>query len=352
MSTEDNALSLSDEEFAKLPVPSPQENVAAEEPVATSEPLEEEETGTDTTDEDKPTEEPVNEDAEEGQEASSNTDSEQEVKDEPPTVDYAKAYEEIFKPFKANGKEMSVESIEDVRQLMQMGANYNKKMAALKPSLKVVKMLENSGLLDEQKLSYLIDLSKHNPDAVKKLIKESGLDPLEVDINQEVSYKANTYNVSDKELELDSVLSEIKETDTFNTTIDIIGNKWDDSSKKVLLENPGVIKIINSHVASGVYSTITAEVEKLKMLGKLDGLSDIDAYKAVGDALYAPKPNSPVVNNINPASKATNREDPRLVEKRKAASTTKSVASNVKPDFNPLSMSDAEFEKIASSRFI
>ena len=353
MSTEDNALSLSDEEFAKLPVPSPQENVAAEEPVATSEPLEEEETGTDTTDEDKPTEEPVNEDAEEGQEASSNTDSEQEVKDEPPTVDYAKAYEEIFKPFKANGKEMSVESIEDVRQLMQMGANYNKKMAALKPSLKVVKMLENSGLLDEQKLSYLIDLSKHNPDAVKKLIKESGLDPLEVDINQEVSYKANTYNVSDKELELDSVLSEIKETDTFNTTIDIIGNKWDDSSKKVLLENPSVIKIINSHVASGVYNTITTEVEKLKMLGKLDGLSDIDAYKAVGDALYAPKVNSPVVNTIKtPASKATNREDPRLVEKRKAASTTKSVASNVKPDFNPLSMSDAEFEKIASSRFI
>jgi hypothetical protein len=88
------------------------------------------------------------------------------------------------------------------------------------------------------------------------------------------------------------------------------------------------------------------------MLGKLDGLSDIDAYKAVGDALYIPKPTSQGINTINtPASKATNREDPRLVEKRKAASTTKSVASNVKPDFNPLSMSDEEFEKIASSKF-
>lgn len=349
MSNEDNALSLSDEEFAKMPIPSPQEVVPnpVEDSTEATEPVEEEVADTDPSSETEPEEEPANGLQTEGQDAPET----EEVNE--PTVDYAKAYQEIFKPFKANGKEMSVESIDDVRQLMQMGANYNKKMAALKPSLKVVKMLENSGLLDEEKLSYLIDISKHNPDAVKKLIKESGIDPLEVDINQEVSYKASTYNVSDKELELDSVLSEIKETDTFNTTIDIIGNKWDDSSKKVLLENPSVIKIINSHVASGVYNTITTEVEKLKMLGKLDGLSDIDAYKAVGDALYAPKVNSPVVNTIKtPASKATNREDPRLVEKRKAASTTKSVASNVKPDFNPLSMSDEEFEKIASSRFI
>ena len=359
MSKEDSALALSDEEFAKLPTPAPEPvaepEVEPEEPVEASteavEPSEEVDPSASTPEEDKPAEEPENGLQIEGQEATEEVT--EEVTEKPAEVDYAQAYQEIFKPFKANGKEMTVESIDDVRQLMQMGANYNKKMAALKPSLKVVKMLENSGLLDEEKLSYLIDLSKHNPDAVKKLIKESGLDPLEVDINQEVSYKANTYNVSDKELELDSVLSEIKETETFNTTIDIIGNKWDDSSKKVLLENPNVIKIINSHVGSGVYQTITTEVEKLRMLGKLEGLSDIDAYKAVGDALYAPKPNSQGGNTINTStSKATNKEDPRLVEKRKAASTTKSVASNVKPDFNPLAMSDEEFEKIASSKFI
>jgi hypothetical protein len=88
-------------------------------------------------------------------------------------------------------------------------------------------------------------------------------------------------------------------------------------------------------------------------LGKLEGLNDIDAYKAVGDALYAPKVKTSLDNTINtPTSKATNKEDSRLVEKRKAASTTKTVASTAKPDFNPLSMSDEEFEKIASSKFI
>jgi hypothetical protein len=346
MSTEANALSLSDSEFEKLPVPAPVvQETDVEASTEAPEAITEEEVDADTSEEVKPDQEAV--DDVQDEEAPETTE------ETPVEIDYKKVYEEVFKPFKANGKDMAVDSVEDVRQLMQMGANYNKKMAGLKPNLKLIKMLENNGLLDEEKISYLIDLNKHNPDAVKKLIKESGLDPLDVDINQEVSYKANTYNVNDKELELDTVLSEIKETASFNTTIDIIGNKWDDGSKRVLLENPNVIKIINSHVESGVYQTITNEVEKLRILGKLEGLNDIDAYKAVGDALYAPKVKTSLDNTINtPTSKATNKEDSRLVEKRKAASTTKTVASTAKPDFNPLSMSDEEFEKIASSKFI
>jgi hypothetical protein len=355
MSEDINALSLSDEEFEKLPVP-PEEEVAPEEPTEPLESSEEIEEGDSTTDEPETIEEPSDglQDEEETDAETSPEVNEEELEVED-VIDYETVYKEIFKPFKANGKEMAVDSIEDVRQLMQMGANYNKKMAGLKPNLKLLKMLENNGLLSEDKLSYLIDLDKRNPDAIKKLIKESGVDPLDIDINSEVSYKPSTYNVNDKELELDSVLSEIKETESFNATVDIIGNKWDEASKMVLLDNPNIIKIINSHVSNGVYETITNEVERLRVLGKLNGLSDIDAYKAVGDALYAPRANAPqqMGNNINTTtSKATNKDDPRLKDRKKAASTTKSVASNVKPDFNPLAMSDDEFEKIASSKFI
>ena len=346
-----SALSISDEEFDKLPLPTP-DNM---ETSVNTEVVE----SNDSADSDGIIEN-IEETAEGSEDTKDDLQEETEILQEvtteetvAPEVDYAEMYKEIFKPFKANGKDMTVDSVEDVRQLMQMGANYNKKMAGLKPTLKMVKMLENSGLLDEEKLSYLIDLSKHNPDAVKKLIKDSGIDPLEVDINQEVSYKASTYNVSDKEMELDAVLSEIRGSDTFNETVDIVGNKWDESSKRVILENPQILKFINSHLDNGIYKTVSSEVEKLRMLGKLEGLNDIDAYKAVGDALFAPKVELPKSNNINTStSKATNQEDPRLVEKRKAASATKSVAGNVKPEFNPLSMSDDEFEKIASSKFI
>jgi len=358
-STATNTLELSDEEFAKLPVPElndPDKDNSAE-------PLESstiDDQGSDDTEVlQENNDELQDEKTNEGDETSTSeevTDSDDVIKDEQKEIDYKAAYEDILKPFKANGREMSVDNIEDVRQLMQMGANYNKKMAALKPNLKLLKILENNGLLDESKISYLIDLDKKNPDAIKKLIKDAEIDPLDVDINAESSYKPNTYTVNDKEVELDAVLSDIRETDTFNTTIDIVGNKWDEASKLVLIDNPELIKVINTHVGNGVYETITNEVEKLRMLGKLGGLSDIDAYKAVGDALYAPRDSRPMntlSNNINTStSKATNKSDPRLDEKRKAASTTKSVASSTKSDFNPLSMSDEEFEKIASSKFI
>ena len=351
-------LALSDEEFAKLPVPTGE----SDQPTTTETETTVVETESEVVKEESDTTEVVETEAEtenkgdlDGlQNEETNAETSQEVKEESTEVDYKALYEQVTKPFKANGKEMSVDNVDDIRQLMQMGANYNKKMAALKPNLKLVKMLENNGLLDEAKLSFLIDLDKRNPDAVRKLIKESGIDPLDVDINAEVSYKPNTYNVNDKELELDAVIADIRETDTFNTTLDIVGNKWDESSKRVLVDNPSLIRVINTHVGNGVYETITNEVERLRTLGKLEGMSDIDAYKAVGDFLYAPKEaNAPTGNYINTTtSKATNKEDPRLNEKRKAASTTKSVVSNVKPNFNPLSMSDEEFEKIASSKFI
>ena len=44
--------------------------------------------------------------------------------EETSTIDYKSEYEKIFKPFKANGKEITPRNVEDVINLMQMGANY------------------------------------------------------------------------------------------------------------------------------------------------------------------------------------------------------------------------------------
>ena len=67
-------------------------------------------------------------------------------------------------------------------------------------------MLENNGLLDEQKITYLIDLDKKNPDAIGKLIKESGIDPLDVNTQEEPKYTPGNYSVSDAQVNLDAVL--------------------------------------------------------------------------------------------------------------------------------------------------
>ena len=275
-------------------------------------------------------------------------------------VNYKAEYEKVFAPFTANGKQMQVQTAEEAITLMQMGANYNKKMASLKPNLKLLKLLENNGLLSEEKLSFLIDLDKKNPDAISKLVKDSGLDPLEMDVSKS-DYKPNTYTVHDREIELDSVLSDIQDTPTYSKTISIVGNKWDGESKKIIVENPQLIKVINDHMASGVFDLISNEVERQRALNRLNGVSDIEAYRLVGDEMHnrgalrpASQPAQKVPGTVRepvPTKPAAQNQDTR--SKKLAASTPKAAAP-VKndPDFNPLAMSDEDFAKIGNPRLM
>lgn len=289
-------------------------------------------------------------------------------------LNYKAEYEKLLTPFKANGKEMRVDNVEDARTLMQMGANYNKKMAALKPNLKLMKMLQNNDLLDEEKVGYLIDLSKKDPQAIKKLIKDSKIDPEDLDLETDHDYKkSDTYTVNDNELALDDVLEDIKDNSSFSKTINIITNKWDESSKTVLANNPNIIRIIDEHVEAGAFDDIWAKVESERMLGRLNGLSDLEAYKAIGDQIneaggFAKYQTSGSQNQGEGANKAnqsknksdssklsTNKKavDSKLRDRKKAAGSTRATSGNTgDDDFNPLSMPDDEFDKIAGSKYI
>jgi hypothetical protein len=270
-------------------------------------------------------------------------------------VDYQAEYNKMFAPFKANGKEMKVENAEDAITLMKMGANYNLKMAALKPNLKLMKMLENNNLLSEERLSYLIDLDKKDPAAISKLVKDSGLDPLDLGAEQAGKYKANTYTVDDRQMELDTVLDALESTPTYTRILDIVSNKWDAQSKQHVSANPQLLTLINDHMQSGIYDTIATEVERERTLGRLTNLSDLEAYKQVGDAInarggFAPQ-QTPAKTVAVPAKPKV--DEAALRDKRRAASSTKSAGpAAAAKDFNPLSMSDAEFSKQANSRYL
>ena len=281
---------------------------------------------------------------------------------EPTVPDYKAAYEQILAPFRANGKEIKVESIDDAITLMKMGANYNKKMAALKPNLKLLKMLENNGLLEESKLSYLIDLDKKNPEAIGKLIKDSGVDPLTLDPSEESTYTPKTYTVDDNQLALDAVLEDIRETPSYQTTLDVIGNKWDEASRRIIVANPAVIGVLNDQIGSGIYHQIMSTVEQQRMLGKLQGLSDLEAYRTVGDALHAQgafvpatvankAPAAPAVITPAPTVKDMATAQQRDQRRRQASVAQGKPTSKPATDFNPLAMSDAEFDKITASKY-
>ena len=392
--TEQSALELSDEEFGKLPDPEDpveeESTGAAEEddtPPVEPETPDREETAPDT--EEPDTIEPGNTDEtpaapeasdtftddattkeeqpaptpDKAPDTEADTDPEKVDADKPDELQtmtpeqYASAYAEALAPLPANGKQIQIRSITDLRKLASKGANYTKKMVALKPNLKLMKMLENNGLLDEVKLSRLIDLDKKDPGAVRQLVKDSGIDPLEIDTEKDTEYTPNTYPVDDEQLQLDLVLDDIRDTPSYNETLDIIGNKWDESSKQILLKNPSIITAINGHVESGIYKKIADVVEHERMLGNLAGLSDLDAYKQIGDAIQAQggfdngTPPAAKKVAIPPAKKA--EDDPKLKEKKRAASSTKAGKSgSKKDDFNPLAMSDEDFEKATANSFL
>ena len=94
------------------------------------------------------------------------------------------------------------------------------------------------------------------------------------------------------------------------------------------------------------------------MFGRLVGLSDLEAYKQVGDAINAEGGfNNPDTTQSTlektPVKAKTKTVDPKLKSRKKAASSTNKKATSAKKEnYNPLSMSDEEFEKMAASEFI
>jgi len=282
---------------------------------------------------------------------------------EEPKVDYEAEHKRLLAPFKANGREIQVKSVDDAIALMQMGANYNKKMAGLKPNLKLLKLLENNGLLSEDRIGFLIDVSKKDPTAISKLVKDSGIDPMDLDAEKASAYKPTTRTVDDREIDLDNVLTDLEGSQAYTRTLEIVGTKWDAASKRTVADNPELMRVIHDHVDRGFYDLIAAELESERTFGRLKGLSDIEAYKQVGDAIHArggfkhlenpgaKKTKAPVIVEPKP-SKA---EDDKLKDKRRAASSTKPAApksSGLPKDFNPLAMSDEEFSKHADSKFL
>jgi len=267
-------------------------------------------------------------------------------------VDYEALHNQLLQPFKANGSEMSVNSVEEAQKLMQMGANYSKKMAALKPNLKLMKMLENNELLDESKLSLLIDVASGNPEAISQLVRDNEIDPLTINTSEENKYTPKNHTVGDHQVELDEVISRIQDTASFSDTMEVVSSKWDESSKRDIASNPNQLEVINAHVSNGIFAKVQIEVDRIKVFGGLQGVSDFDAYKQVGEQLFkagkitVDSTTTSTENIVVPTKPKAKKSDNLRKDKRKAASPVKNSGKSKekKYDFNPLAMTDEEFE--------
>ena len=257
-------------------------------------------------------------------------------------VDYKSIYEQVFKPFKANGKEITPKTVEDVISLMQMGANYTKKMQLMAPMKKVVQSLDNAKI-DEQELNFLIDVSKGDKEAIKQLLIKHKIDPLEIDLDGDNTYSPRNNIASDEDVEFNDTLMDIH--DSLPKIQEILNKTWDDNSKKAILKDPRLMRALHEEVQMGRFDEVQKRLEAEKTFGRYKGISDVDAYIDLVSKMEQER----MKTKTQPETPTRTESTKKIPDKSKAAptkgKTSKSSSSLTAKDL--LSMSDDEFNKLS-----
>ena len=270
--------------------------------------------------------------------------------------DFKALYEGLLKPIKANGKEIQLKSHSELVQLAQQGANYTRKMQDIAPHRKTLLMLENNGI-DQEQLSYLIDLSKKDPAAIQKLLKDSAINPLDIDVEAEPTYQGGNHRVSDEEANFRAAIDDATASETGRVVIQAINGTWDQASKELLFSQPGIIETMIQQQEAGFYERIAGEVDRRRVLGQIPaGMSFLQAYKTVGDQMVAggqlqdlvanepapaqtpPVATAPVAVRVAPVKPAVAPN-----ARAEAAAPTRAAPNAAKKIVNPLAMSDDDF---------
>ena len=268
------------------------------------------------------------------------------TKDTPPKdVDYEAVYKDIFKPFKANGKDITPRTVEDVVQLMQMGANYTKKMQLMAPLKKAAESLSRADIKEDD-LNFLIDVHKGDKEAIKKLLTKHNVDPMELDLDT-TNYVPKNNIVSDEDVEYSNILDDIR--DSLPKIQEIMTNTWDTKSKEALLKDPNLMRALHEEIAMGRFDNVQAQLEIEKTFGRYKGKSDVEAYIDLVTKLAAKEQSNHQPDGTNkPTPKADVPTKP-IPDKTKAApirtkATNQGSTLTAKDIF---SMSEEQFAKLS-----
>lgn len=276
------------------------------------------------------------------------------------SVDIAKLfYEKISTPFKADGKEIKIRTPEEAVRLMQMGANYSRRMQEIKPLKAMDQLLKQHGLNDPEKLNFLIDIHKGKVDAIQKLLKDHKIDPIDIDTDKVTNYRTPDYSIDQKDLDFKEAIEETINSEGGKDLIEDINKEWDSSSKSALREQPEIFKNLLAQKTDGVYEKIKEELEHQRTLGYLINVPFLQAYHQVGIAMEKAgvfkKPTdqlnkvdntlTPIDTGIRkaPTTSTVEQPTPKVSSPKIAPNPTKD-----RQEIDYFSMSDADFLKLSA----
>lgn len=227
----------------------------------------------------KDQEEDAHKNDEDSEEESENTDSE---------PNYKEFYEKVaLAKFTANGKE--VEGFKDPADLIraqQALHGYSDKMKVIKEYKPFLKALEERGITaDADKFNLAMSLMDGDPEAIKKVLKDKNIDPLELDLD-DIKYTAKNVLPSKAQMLIEETYEQAENLGVGDKFSRVINKDWDITSLKELVENNAVRNDLIQHLNDGTYDVVSDEIKRMELLdinGSLSGMSSIDKYRmAVG----------------------------------------------------------------------
>lgn len=268
----------------------------------------------------------------------------------PSTTGLPEGVERIFGTIRANGRDMQVKNVDEAIRLIQMGANYSQKRAADKKNLSYVKVLEQNGMLDHEKLSYAVDLLAGKPEAIGKLLKDSNIDVHDLDEAKVAAYRSESRAPSEATMAIEEVVSDLEGNEHFGRLVGEM-KKWDTQSQALLAQHPQSLAQLTDQMQNGVYDKVMDEVNRQQVLGNFKGVPMMQVYNQIGQemaqagAFNAPAPKGPVKKLVTPGKKPSTATADE--ERRRAAAPSKGVTTATVEAQDPkfLAMSDEDFMK-------
>ncbi len=283
-------------------------------------------------------------------------DQSKEVPPGPDEKQIADAFELLYgSPIKASGREVKLRNPEHAKNFIEMGIDYNKKMQSMKPHLAALKTLEKQGLLGNDKierLNLLFEVEKGNKDALKRLIAESDIDPLDFAdenvIEEGKNYQPENHIMSPRQIELDEALDSIEGTEAQQRTLNVMTNEMDERSRMIISENPSFITNLNNDISSGIYDRVMEGVNyKRDMKMVPNEMSDMELYiETVKEmAQYEQSQQPAQQEQVAPGSAPKQEQKKSNRRKKLGMSGSRSSKSTNKKEYDPMEILGMDDEK-------
>ncbi len=269
-------------------------------------------------------------------------------------------YEKVTAGFKANGKTYKIDDPDDLIALAQQGLNYNQKMAAIKPSLKIVRALQERGIESLEQLGELLDLHDKKPEAIAALVQKSGIDTYQLE-EQAKNYVPSVPQVNDQLFEFEQTAKSLESNPHFGTVVNHL-QTFDEQTRQEIFTKPHLLSVLTDHVANGYYDQIMSRLEIEQATGRTRGMTFLQAYDAIGNQLFGQPQQAPVQQPVQqvaqtvptqvvakPVPVAQKQNTSNNAARQAAASTTGTATTVQKIVMTPeqlWALSDEEFAKI------